>query len=214
MAVLRAVPSRVWSAVAALVVLASLGVAIVLGAGLQVWRGTVGDAPRLSGAPLPGRGSGVITLPPAAPEANPPATGPSAPSGPVGPAVAVPGDGAGSTPPATDGGGTPRPTAEEPDGTGNESPSAPDLPTGHPGRPAVGGPTGPTDGDTDEPLPRADRPGGDRPDTGLGPLVRALVHRLHALTDDDRHGDRGRHLGAHRGHGHGHGKGHAHRPAR
>lgn len=47
---LRAVPSRGWLAVVALVALASLGVTAVLGAGLQVWRGTISAAPgRIAG---------------------------------------------------------------------------------------------------------------------------------------------------------------------
>lgn len=39
-----AVPQRVWMAVAALVVLASVGVSLVLGAGLSTWRGEVGHS--------------------------------------------------------------------------------------------------------------------------------------------------------------------------
>ena len=68
-ALVAAVPQRVWTAVAGLVLLASLGVALVLGAGLSTWQGAVGHpsvqghgAPSAGGVLLP-PGSAVIVVP-------------------------------------------------------------------------------------------------------------------------------------------------------
>ena len=91
---LHAVPSRVWASVAGLAVLASLSVAVVLGAGLQVWRGAVGSPTAAAPAGLSQLPrSGLVTVPggpargaakaPARP--GPPATAPVAP-----PAAATP----------------------------------------------------------------------------------------------------------------------------
>jgi len=78
-ALMAAVPQRVWMAVASLVVLASVGVSLVLGAGLSTWRGEVGH----SAAPgLPRQGSTVVPPPrssvivvPTPPGHHPAATG-------------------------------------------------------------------------------------------------------------------------------------------
>jgi hypothetical protein len=53
-ALVAAVPQRVWTAVSGLVLLASLGVALVLGAGLSTWQGGVSHGPaQQGGARLP-----------------------------------------------------------------------------------------------------------------------------------------------------------------
>jgi hypothetical protein len=182
MAVLRALPSRAWSAVVALVVLASLGVAIVLGAGLDAWRGTVGGPPYGGiGGLAPDRGPGVITLPggprPAVDPQEP--TTPTTPDGddvPLGPVE--PNDG----PPGTPGVDTPEGPGG-PDGPGGggpgEEPPAPNTPgTGHPGRPAVHGPGG------FEPLPGTDKPGpaAGKVSCGLGAAMRQVAHQLDLLS--------------------------------
>ncbi|MBV9292425.1 MAG: hypothetical protein JO222_08240, partial [Frankiales bacterium] len=86
MAALRAVPLKVWSAVLALVLLASLGTAVVLGAGLDVWRGSVGTLPPASRALAPLPGSGVIRVPVTAPHRHR-GSAPAHPSHPVSPPV-------------------------------------------------------------------------------------------------------------------------------
>jgi hypothetical protein len=67
-ALVAAVPPRVWAAVAGLVLLASLGVTLVLGAGLATWRGGVTHQPVLGSghAPatvLPPPGSAIVVVP-------------------------------------------------------------------------------------------------------------------------------------------------------
>jgi len=93
-ALVAAVPQRVWAAVAGLVLLASLGVTLVLAAGLSTWQGAVGHSPDKGVAQPPGSvvippGSAVIVVP--TPHAHRPAPGtPPHPSG-TGPvAVATP----------------------------------------------------------------------------------------------------------------------------
>jgi hypothetical protein len=67
-ALVAAVPPRVWTAVAGLVLLASLGVTLVLGAGLATWRGAVTHSP-LQGSARPPTvgttppGSAVVVVP-------------------------------------------------------------------------------------------------------------------------------------------------------
>lgn len=69
MTALRAVPSRVWAVVAALVVLASLALVAVVGIGLHTWSGTVagssGQLPHLGPGLALGQPprSGVVTVP-------------------------------------------------------------------------------------------------------------------------------------------------------
>src|SRR5581483_2056892 len=89
MAALRAVPLKVWSAVLALVLLASLGTAVVLGAGLDVWRGSVGTLPHASRALAPLPGSGVIRVPVTATHRHH-ATSTGHPAPPVAPPAQVP----------------------------------------------------------------------------------------------------------------------------
>jgi hypothetical protein len=113
---LRAVPSRVWSAVLALVVLASLGIALVLGAGLHVWQGTVGSAPGIAADQRLGPRSGVVTVP-SRPHARPPHQQPVTP-----PTVTPPGTTAPVpvvapptvTPPVTGSGGSGSPATGHP----------------------------------------------------------------------------------------------------
>src|SRR5438270_39568 len=67
-ALVAAVPQRVWTAVAGLVLLASLGVTLVLAAGLSTWQGAVGNSPNKGSAEPPGSvvtppGSAVIVVP-------------------------------------------------------------------------------------------------------------------------------------------------------
>jgi len=84
-ALMAAVPQRVWMAVASLVVLASVGVSLVLGAGLSTWRGevghsAVGDLPRPGTTVISPPKSSVIVVP--TPAVHQPATagGGSAPA--------------------------------------------------------------------------------------------------------------------------------------
>lgn len=86
MTALRAVPARVWAVVAALVVLASLALVAVVGAGLHAWSGTVagsaGQLPHLGNGLALGQPprSGVVTVP-----GHPPVRAPEAPgTGPTG----------------------------------------------------------------------------------------------------------------------------------
>src|SRR5437764_4145961 len=83
-AVVAAVPQRVWTAVAGLVLLASLGVTLVLAAGLSTWQGAV-TSPSNKGKALP---PGSVVTPPSSavivvptPHANrPPAAAPPHPT--------------------------------------------------------------------------------------------------------------------------------------
>jgi len=80
-ALVAAVPQRVWAAVAGLVVLASLGVTLVVTAGLSTWQGAVNNSPPESSAHPPGSvvippGSAVVVVP--TPHAPRPATTPPA----------------------------------------------------------------------------------------------------------------------------------------
>src|SRR3954469_23627536 len=82
-ALVAAVPQRVWTAVAGLVLLASLGVTLVLAAGLSTWQGAVSSSPAQGKARPPGSvvtppGAAVIAVPP--PPARPAATAPPHPS--------------------------------------------------------------------------------------------------------------------------------------
>jgi len=90
-ALVAAVPQRVWTAVAGLVLLASLGVTLVLAAGLSTWQGAVGNSPTPNSARPPGSvvtppGSAVIVVP--TPSARRPA--PAAPPHPRTVVVALP----------------------------------------------------------------------------------------------------------------------------
>src|SRR3954449_4600636 len=81
-ALVAAVPQRVWTAVAGLVLLASLGVTLVLAAGLSTWQGAVSNGPAQRSAPPPGSvvtppGSAVVVVP--TPHARPAATAPPHP---------------------------------------------------------------------------------------------------------------------------------------
>jgi hypothetical protein len=83
-ALVAAVPQRVWTAVAGLVLLASLGVTLVLAAGLSTWQGAVGNSPNKGNALPPGSvvtppGSAVIVVP--TPHGQRP--GPAAPAHPA-----------------------------------------------------------------------------------------------------------------------------------
>jgi hypothetical protein len=83
-ALVAAVPQRVWTAVAGLVLLASLGVTLVLAAGLATWQGAVGNSPSKGNAQPPGLvvtppGSAVIVVP-TAPASRPAAAAPPHPS--------------------------------------------------------------------------------------------------------------------------------------
>jgi len=106
-ALVAAVPQRVWTAVAGLVLLASLGVTLVLAAGLSTWQGGVNNSPDKGSAHPPGSvvtppGSAVIVVPtphthppaPAAPPqpsaAHPVTVIVTAPPAPVAPPVAAP----------------------------------------------------------------------------------------------------------------------------
>lgn len=207
MAVLRALPNRAWSAVVALVVLASLGVAIVLGAGLDAWRSTVSGPQYGSTQGLhPGVGPGVITLP-AGPHDS---TGPTTPDtagndgGSLGPVVSEPGAPEG---PSTQPGG---PTGPEAPGPSNPGPS--DEPTSEPGTPATGHPGVPAvDGPELHPLPggHTSKPAVDGVRCGLGPIMRQLAHRLDVLGGTVRGHLKLRLLGeAGCGHAYGHSKQH------
>src|SRR5437763_3161738 len=77
-ALVAAVPQRVWTAVAGLVLLASLGVTLVLAAGLATWRGAVSPAPGPGTARPPisvvrPPGSSVIVVPTPVKQAQHPA---------------------------------------------------------------------------------------------------------------------------------------------
>ena len=83
-----AVPQRVWTAVAGLVLLASLGVTLVLAAGLSTWKGAVGNSPNEGSAQPPRSvvtppGNAVIVVP--TPHARRPV-----PAAPPHPAAAAP----------------------------------------------------------------------------------------------------------------------------
>jgi hypothetical protein len=89
-----AVPQRAWTAVAGLALLASLAVAAVIGAGLQVWRSAVGSTAQPPPATVEPPSSGLVILPggraprphvPAPPVAAPPpaAAAPHTPAVPV-----------------------------------------------------------------------------------------------------------------------------------
>lgn len=82
-ALVSAVPSRVWTAIAGLVLLASLGVTLVLGAGLATWRGGVSRTPLSEGTrpPVTGTtppGSAVVVVPTPASHRQHPAQPPTA----------------------------------------------------------------------------------------------------------------------------------------
>jgi len=97
-AIVTAVPQRVWTAVAGLALLASIAVAAVIGAGLQVWRSAVGSAAQPLPAAVEPPSSGLVVLP-GSPQSRPHVpvrqAPPSTPSGGAG-AVAGPS----SVPPA------------------------------------------------------------------------------------------------------------------
>ena len=64
MRVRRSVPSTGWYAVLALAVIATLGAATVVGAGLSLWRGTAAQRSiGIAQEPLLRPGSGVVTVP-------------------------------------------------------------------------------------------------------------------------------------------------------
>src|SRR3954454_12707930 len=89
-ALVAAVPQRVWTAVAGLVLLASLGVTLVLAAGLSTWQGAVGNGPERGNAQPPGSvvtpaSSAVIVVP--TPQTHRPA--PAAPRHPSAPHLVV-----------------------------------------------------------------------------------------------------------------------------
>lgn len=142
------VPGRAWSAVVALVVLASVGITVVLAAGLQVWRGTVGSAPAAVAPDLfRGPGSGIVTVPghPRHTVASSPPVGIPAPSSPAQPPTVVPvtapgaGPAGGGQPVPGPSGGASGPGHERPGGGGvTGRPTNPGVGTGRPGRPAVG----------------------------------------------------------------------------
>jgi hypothetical protein len=136
-AFVAAVPQRVWTAVAGLALLASLAIAAVIGAGLQVWRSAVGSTAQVPPATVEPPGSGLVVVPggsaprpPVGPHpvpVAPPVAAPPAPStgsGPANPAsVSVPAGVGQPGPPAADGddtGGPNRPrlliTTGQPDG--------------------------------------------------------------------------------------------------
>jgi len=77
-----AVPQPVWTAVAGLALLASLAVAAVIGAGLSVWRGAVGNPAENPRATLEPPGSGLVLLPGGQPAHVAPAPRQPVPSGP------------------------------------------------------------------------------------------------------------------------------------
>src|SRR3954452_11802088 len=83
-ALVAAVPQRVWTAVAGLVLLASLGVTLVLAAGLSTWQGAVSNPSDKGNAQPPGSvvrppSSAVIVVP--TPHTNrPPAAAPPHPA--------------------------------------------------------------------------------------------------------------------------------------
>jgi hypothetical protein len=89
-----AVPQRVWTAVAGLALLASLAVAALIGAGLQVWRGAVGGTAQPPPTAIDPPGSGLVILPggqaprPHVPAPLPPVA--ASPEAPAAPAAFVP----------------------------------------------------------------------------------------------------------------------------
>ena len=92
-ALVAAVPQRVWTAVAGLVLLASLGVTLVLAAGLSTWQGAVTHGPDQGSARPPGTvvtppGSAVIVVP--TPHTRPVAKPPAHPTAPTTVTVALP----------------------------------------------------------------------------------------------------------------------------
>jgi hypothetical protein len=115
-ALVAAVPPRVWAAVAGLVLLASLGVTLVLGAGLATWRGGVTHEPLAGGARPPATvltppGSAVVVVPTPGQHGGtpPPGTVPVAASGGAGT-----GDAAGAPAPAPTPGAAPPPAVTGP----------------------------------------------------------------------------------------------------
>ena len=138
---LRTVASRGWAGVAALVLLASAAVGVVLAAGLEVWQRTVGAAPSVTRDLGLARPSGIITVPDrSSSPATPPTTAPAAP-GPA--AVPVP---AQTKPPSSDRhrpSSPPPVPAPEPTGGGSRPPAPDDSdegplpPTGITGTPAA-----------------------------------------------------------------------------
>jgi hypothetical protein len=87
-ALVAAVPQPVWTAVAGLALLASLALAAVIGAGLQVWRTAVGGAAAPPQPTVAPPGSGLVVLPGGAaasrhPAPGHPAAGGTAPRHPV-----------------------------------------------------------------------------------------------------------------------------------
>src|SRR4051812_50070203 len=76
-ALVAAVPQRVWTAVAGLVLLASLGVTLVLAAGLSTWQGAVTNPPgnaQPPGSVVTPPSSAVVLVP--TPHTNPPPAAP------------------------------------------------------------------------------------------------------------------------------------------
>jgi hypothetical protein len=99
-AVLARLSGRVWAAVGALVVIGSVALALVLSAGLQVWRGAVGrsaeEPPKLDLPP----GSGELTVPPGRGQRRAPST-PTRPAAQRAGAPARPAVGPGTLPAVT-----------------------------------------------------------------------------------------------------------------
>src|SRR5689334_18078663 len=92
-ALVAAVPQRVWTAVAGLVLLASLGVTLVLAAGLSTWQGAVTHSPAQGSSHPPGSvvtppGSAVIVVP--TPHTRPATEPPAHPTRPTTVTVALP----------------------------------------------------------------------------------------------------------------------------
>ena len=88
-----AVPPKVWTAVAGLVLLASVGLALVVGAGLSVWQGGFGSSAHGPAVVVSPPSSGVVVVPPspAAPRVPGPVAAPVVPPAVVRvPAVAPP----------------------------------------------------------------------------------------------------------------------------
>jgi len=121
-ALVSAVPSRVWTAIAGLVLLASLGVTLVLGAGLATWRGGVSRTPLSDGArpPVTGTtppGSAVVVVPTPAAHGQHPAQPPTATTVAVAPASGVaPVTATAATPPVPAAVPPPVPPAQQPAG--------------------------------------------------------------------------------------------------
>lgn len=240
MTALRGVSSRLWAAVVALAVLASIALVGVLAAGLDAWRGSVGNGP--SGTPRAlsaGPSGGVVTVPgpalPSGPPRSGPATGPVVVAGGAGPAapvarVAAPRPGheqapATGHPPA-------RPheheqRSEPPTTPGSGPEPAPPV-TGIPARPAVRpiGSTADNDGNGlaigPEHAAGRDRDRGHGHGHGHPTAARtaaAADSRGHGHAAGQAQGHHGGHARDHgrargRGHGSSHGHGHPHGPAR